>query len=61
MEYTYTYDDASIRKSRRSTHWWQTTVTSAGNLVSCLYQAFGQSFGKQEKELLAYRSPSSPS
>ena len=52
MEYTYTYDDASIRKNRRSTHWWQTTVTSAGNLVSCLYQAFGQSFGKQEKELL---------
>lgn len=52
MEYTYTYDDASIRKNRKSTHWWQTTVTSAGNLTSCLYQVLGRPFGEQEKELL---------
>ena len=52
MEYTYTYEDASIRKNRKSTHWWQTTVTSAGNLTSCLYQVLGRPFGEQEKELL---------
>ena len=52
MEYTYTYDDASVRRNRRGTHWWQTTVTSAGNLTSCIYQMLGQSFGRQEKKLM---------
>ena len=52
MEYTYTYDNISLRKDRRSSHWWQTTLTSAGNLTSCLYQVLGQPFSKQDKQLL---------
>ena len=52
MEYTYTYDNLSQRKNRRSSHWWQTTLTSAGNLTSCIYRLAGQPFNKQEKQLL---------
>lgn len=52
MEYTYTYDDAPVRRRRRGTHWWQTTLTSAGNLTSCLYQVLGQPFSKQDKRLM---------
>ena len=32
--------------------WWQSTVTSAGNLTSVIYRAFGQSFSKEDKRLL---------
>lgn len=53
MEYTYTYDNLSQRKNRRSSHWWQTTLTSAGNLTSCIYRLAGQPFNKQEKQLLS--------
>lgn len=51
MEYTYTYDNAS-RRHVRNPIWWQTTLTSAGNLTSCLYNILGQSFSKENKELL---------
>lgn len=51
MEYTYTYDNASLRK-KRNPIWWQTTVASAGNLTSAVYAAFGKSFNTKEKELL---------
>jgi outer membrane protein assembly factor BamA len=51
MEYTYTYDNASKRRVRNPI-WWQTTLTSAGNLTSCLYNFLGQSFSKENKELL---------
>ncbi len=50
MEYTYTYDNSSIRRNR-PTIWWQTTLASAGNITSAIYRIFGQSFGKQEKKL----------
>ncbi len=52
MEYTYTYDDTSLRARRRTSHWWQTTFTSAGNVTSLLYGALGQSLGRSEKQLL---------
>ena len=52
MEYTYTYDDTSLRGRRRSTRWWQTTLTSAGNVTSLLYGALGQSLRRHEKQLL---------
>ena len=51
MEYTYTYDNASARGIKNPI-WWQSTVTSAGNLTSVIYRAFGQSFSKEDKRLL---------
>lgn len=51
MEYTYTYDNASARGIKNPI-WWQSTVTSAGNLTSVIYRAFGQSFNKEDKRLL---------
>ena len=48
MEYTYTYDNASARGIKNPI-WWQSTVTSAGNLTSVIYRAFGQSFSKEDK------------
>lgn len=50
MEYTYTYDNASLR-GKRNPIWWQTTVTSAGNITSAVYRVFGRAFSKQEKKL----------
>lgn len=52
MEYTYTYDNTSSRTHRRTACWWQTTVTSAGNVTSLLYSALGQSFRQRGKQLL---------
>ncbi len=52
MEYTYTYDDTSLQDRRRSSRWWQTTLTSAGNVTSLLYGALGQNLKQREKQLL---------
>lgn len=51
MEYTYTYDNASARGVKNPI-WWQSTVTSAGNLTSVIYRAFGKPFDEQGKNLL---------
>ena len=51
MEYTYTYDNAK-RPGRRNPLWWQTTLTSAGNVTSMIYGMFGQSFRQRDKKLL---------
>lgn len=51
MEYTYTYDNTSVRRINNPV-WWQSTVTSAGNLTSLIYRAFGKPFNEQEKSLL---------
>ena len=45
------YDNASARGIKNPI-WWQSTVTSAGNLTSVIYRAFGQSFSKEDKRLL---------
>lgn len=50
MEYTYTYDNASVR-GKRNPIWWQTTVASAGNLTSAIYRIFGKPFGEEGKKL----------
>ncbi len=50
MSYTYTYDDAPI-KSRKNHLWWETTIKSAGNVTSVIYNMFGQGFSEKEKEL----------
>ena len=39
MNYTLTYDNA--RMKRRHQLWWETSVTSAGNVTSLLYGALG--------------------
>lgn len=51
MSYTYTYDDASVT-TRRNHLWWETSLTSAGNVTSGIYAAFGQKFGEQGKKLM---------
>lgn len=51
MEYTFTYDNSSLRTVRHPV-WWQTTVASAGNLTSTIYQLCGQKFSTKDKKLL---------
>lgn len=51
VEYTYTYDNASL-PGKRNPIWWQTSVASAGNITSAIYRIFGESFSKREKKLL---------
>lgn len=51
MEYTYTYDNSSLRRVNNPL-WWQTTLASAGNVTSCVYKAFGRPFGESGKSLL---------
>jgi len=50
MNYTYTYDDAGVR-SKRNHIWWETSITSAGNVTSGIFRLFGKSFN-DEKQLL---------
>lgn len=50
INYTYTYDDTSI-KTKRNHVWWETSFTSAGNVTSAIYRLFGRSFS-EEKSLL---------
>lgn len=49
MSYTYTFDNSSLRK--RGSIWWQTTVTSSGNLLSCFYAMAGKKFNEENKNL----------
>lgn len=50
MEYTYTFDNTKVRRVANP-KWWQTTITSAGNLTSCIYKVFGRSFNEKNKDL----------
>lgn len=50
MEYTFTYDNSSLRTVHHPV-WWQTTLTSAGNLTSGLFAAFGRKFDEEGKKL----------
>lgn len=50
MNYTYTYDDQSVRR-RTNRFWLQTSLTSAGNITSGIYALFGKGFS-EEKNLL---------
>ena len=51
MELTYTYDQSALPNVRHPI-WWQTTLGSAGNITSLIYQALGQSLTESDKELL---------
>jgi outer membrane protein assembly factor BamA len=51
MSFSYTYDNSSVRGVKNPT-WWQVSASSAGNILSCFYAAFGQPFSKQDKSML---------
>ena len=50
MSYTFTYDNSRLKL--RDQLWWETSLTSAGNVTSLLYAAFGKGFKEKNKELL---------
>lgn len=50
QSYTLTYDN-SFRK-RKNRLWWENSLTSAGNVTSLIYAAFGQKFTEKNKKLL---------
>ena len=49
MNYTVTYNNGKLKKNKL---WWETSVTSAGNLTSLIYAALGDGFSKKNKQLL---------
>lgn len=51
MEYTYTFDNSTDHHVK-NTSWWQTTLTSAGNVTSCIYRFLGKPFNEKNKDLL---------
>lgn len=50
MNYTFTYDNARLRP--RHNLWWETSITSAGNVTSLVYAALGKGLKEKDKELL---------
>lgn len=51
LSYTYTYDNGRVPTVRNHL-WWETTFTSAGNLLSGIYVIAGKGFNTQEKKFL---------
>lgn len=52
LEYTFTYDNASVRGVRHPI-WWQTTIAEAGNLFSLVSRLRGQRFNEPGKTLFS--------
>lgn len=50
MSYTYTYDNAMIITGRNHL-WWETSITSAGNILSGVYALAGKKFNEEKKFL----------
>ena len=50
MSYTYNYDDSKLKKTNHT--WWETSITSSGNVTSGVYAILGQSFKEKNKNLL---------
>lgn len=50
MTYTITYDNSWQKK--RLQLWWENSLSSAGNITSLVYRAFGKSFSEQDKKFL---------
>lgn len=50
MSYTYTYDNAQVTATGNKL-WWETSVTSSGNVTSLIYRMFGQPFSEKDKVL----------
>ncbi|WP_370524364.1 BamA/TamA family outer membrane protein [Bacteroides sp. 224] len=52
LVYTYTYDDISKRKQKDRNHfWWQSSLTSSGNITSGVYALLGKGFNEEKKLL----------
>lgn len=51
MEYTFTYDNSSVRRKNNNI-WWQSTITSSGNITSLIYAAAGEKLNDKGKDLL---------
>ena len=50
MNYTFTYDNARLKPKNQL--WWETSITSSGNVTSLLYAALGKGFNEKNKKLL---------
>ena len=50
VTYTFTYDNSW--KQRRIRLWWENSFTSAGNVTSLIYAAFGRSLKEKDKKFL---------
>ena len=50
MQYTFTYDDAAT--NRRHKTWLEASITSAGNVTSLIFAAFGKGLGEKDKNIL---------
>ena len=50
MKYTFTYDNSRLKQHNQL--WWETSITSAGNVTSLLYAALGKGLHEKNKELL---------
>lgn len=50
ISYTFTYDDSW--RQRRWRIWWENSFTSAGNITSAIYAAFGRGSKEKEKKFL---------
>ena len=50
MQYTYTYDESNT--SHRNKTWLEVSLTSAGNVTSLIYRAFGEPLDKRNKNIL---------
>jgi outer membrane protein assembly factor BamA len=51
MSMSYTYDNSSVKMVKNPT-WWQVSASSAGNILSCIYAAFGHPFTEKDKSLM---------
>lgn len=49
MQYTYTYDNTNTY--HRNKTWIEASVTSAGNITSLLFYAFGKDFNQKDKNI----------
>lgn len=49
MQYTYTYDNTNTY--HRNKTWIETSVTSAGNITSLIFYAFGKDFNQKDKNI----------
>lgn len=49
MQYTYNYDETSTE--HRNKTWLEVSVTSAGNITSLIYWAFGKPFSEKDKNI----------
>lgn len=49
MQYTYTYDNTNTR--HRNKTWIEASITSAGNITSLLFYAFGKDLNQKDKNI----------